>query len=102
MLLKAGARLASTCCATQVVVVRTPSGDVDLRCGGHPMVAVADAPSEKDTPAAGFDTGTAMGKRYSDEDAGVEVLCSKPGSGALSVGDTPLPIKEAKPLPSSD
>jgi hypothetical protein len=30
------------------------------------------------------------------------VLCSKGGEGTLTVGDEPLPIKGAKPLPSSD
>ena len=33
---------------------------------------------------------------------GVELLCSKPGAGALSIGDELIPLKEAKPLPSSD
>jgi hypothetical protein len=43
-----------------------------------------------------------MGKRYADDDLGLEVLCTKPGPGSLSVGDTPLPVKGAKPLPASD
>jgi len=30
------------------------------------------------------------------------VLCTKPGDGSLSVGDEPLQVKEAKPLPASD
>ena len=42
-----------------------------------------------------------MGKRYVD-DAGAEVLVTKAGKGTLSVGSTPLAIKEAKPLPASD
>jgi hypothetical protein len=42
-----------------------------------------------------------MGKRYVD-DAGAEVLVTKAGQGSLSIGDTPLTIKEAKPLPASD
>ena len=33
---------------------------------------------------------------------GLEVLCTKGGDGALSVGDAPLLVKGAKPLPSSD
>jgi hypothetical protein len=42
-----------------------------------------------------------MGKRYVD-DAGAEVLVTKAGAGSLSVGSTPMTIKEAKPLPASD
>ena len=38
MQLKAGSRLQSAVCDTQAIVVRAPKDDVDLRCGGHPMV----------------------------------------------------------------
>jgi hypothetical protein len=51
---------------------------------------------------AGHDTGTALGKRYTDEAGTLELLCTKGGPSALSVGDTPLQLKDAKPLPSSD
>jgi hypothetical protein len=43
-----------------------------------------------------------MGKRYADADATIELLCTKPGEGSLSIGDVPVPTKDAKPLPSSD
>jgi hypothetical protein len=42
-----------------------------------------------------------MGKRYVDE-AGAEVLVTKPGAGSLSIGATALALKEVKPLPASD
>jgi hypothetical protein len=42
-----------------------------------------------------------MGKRYVDE-TGAEVLVTKAGAGTLSVGETALSLKEAKPLPASD
>jgi hypothetical protein len=45
---------------------------------------------------------TLMGKRYEDADLGLELLCTQPGEGALSIGDAPLLVKGAKPLPSSD
>ncbi len=51
---------------------------------------------------SGFDTGAEVGKRYADEEAGIEVLCTKGGQATLSVGADPLPLKGAKPLPSSD
>lgn len=46
--------------------------------------------------------GTLLGKRYVDEDSNLEVLCTKAGSGPLSVGKVPMQRKDAKPLPSSD
>ncbi len=45
--------------------------------------------------------GNLMGKRYVD-DGGAEVLVTKAGKGTLSIGATPLALKEAKPLPASD
>ncbi len=46
--------------------------------------------------------GTQLGKRYINEDETLEVLCTKSGDGSLGIGDTPLSVKEAKPLPASD
>ena len=65
--LKAGTRLRSVADATEVVIVRAPSEPVDLRCGGHPMVALdADVP-DGGSVEAGFDEGSQLGKRYADE-----------------------------------
>jgi hypothetical protein len=100
--LKAGSRWKSAVCDTEVVVVRPPGGDVELRCGGAAMVAIdADKPSgvALDAAQAG---GTAVGKRYVEEAAGIEVLCTKAGAGSLAVGGSALTVKGAKPLPSSD
>jgi hypothetical protein len=99
--IKVGARLRSTVCETEVIVVRTPGGDLDLRCGGHPMVANDVEAPVAGEPKVGFDGGTAVGKRYADHD-GLELLVTKAGAGSLSVGDDPLPVKDAKPLPASD
>lgn len=85
----------------EVVVVKAPGGPVDLRCGGHPLVAMdAEAAQEKIEP--GFDSGTQLGKRYSDDELGLEILVTKGGEGSISVGDTVLAVKGAKPLPASD
>ena len=46
--------------------------------------------------------GTALGKRYVDASESLEVLCTKAGEGSLSLGDEPMVLKEAKPLPASD
>lgn len=99
--MRAGTRLRSTVCETEVVVVKAPDGDLDVRCGGQSMVP-AGAPGGDDSPSPGFDGGTLVGKRYVDADGSLELLCTKPGAGSLSVGDDLLGIKSAKPLPSSD
>jgi hypothetical protein len=100
--LKPGTRLRSTADETEVVVVKAAAGDVDLRCGGHPMVPLDAAGAPAGGVEAGFDEGTLLGKRYTDEDGGLEVLCTKGGSASLSIGDRLLVVKGAKPLPSSD
>lgn len=100
--MKAGARFQSAVCDTQVAVVKTGGDDADLRCGGVPMVPLGADRDEAATPAEGLDDGTQMGKRYVDADESVEVLCTKPGAGSLTIGDEALTIKGAKPLPSSD
>jgi hypothetical protein len=101
MLLRAGSRLRSVTDSTEVVVVKAPADDVDLRCGGHPMVPIGETPAAASVER-GFDEGTLVGKRYGDEEVGIEVLCTKGGTGSLSLGVDPLPVKGAKPLPSSD
>jgi hypothetical protein len=101
--LKAGQRLRSQVCTTELIVVRAPTTEIELSCGGKPVVDVADAVDATTTPAAGLDTGTQIGKRYSAPDeSALEVLVTKPGAGTLSVGDTPLVFTATKPLPSSD
>jgi hypothetical protein len=101
MQIKPGSRLRSTTCDTQVVVVRG-AGEVDVTCGGAPMLA-ADAPAGDPTaPAPGLDAGTLLGKRYEDAESTVELLCVKPGAGSLGLGDAPLAVKAAKQLPASD
>jgi hypothetical protein len=102
-MIKNGARLQSQVCDTQVIVVRSADSLDDLRCGGQPMVAMD---SQKGTansggaPDPGMSDGNAMGKRYVDE-TGAEVLVTKAGVGTLSIGETALSLKEAKPLPAS-
>ena len=101
MELKAGSRLKSAVCTTEVIVVKAPGGEVDVTCGGSAMIA-PDGDAAGGSPAAGADEGTQMGKRYVTEDEEVELLCTKPGDGSLGVGGTLLALKEAKTLPASD
>lgn len=98
-MIKNGTRLQSQVCDTQVIIVKSADTLDDLRCGGAPMVALGtDRHGELD---ADFADGAVMGKRYVDE-AGAEVLVTKAGVGTLTIGTTPLHLKEAKPLPASD
>lgn len=99
-MVKNGTRLQSQVDDTQVIVVKSAESLGDLRCGGTPMIALdaEKSPADIDPNLAG---GTVMGKRYVD-DAGAELLVTKAGQGTLTVGETPLSLKEAKPLPASD
>ncbi len=103
MKLKPGTRLRSQVDATEVIVVRSPADDLEVACGGQPMIDVAAAPAAG-LAAAGDPAGaTQLGKRYTrDGDAALELLVTKPGRYGLSVDGTPLGLKEAKPLPASD
>ena len=101
MQLKAGTRLRSATDACEVVVVKAPAEPVDLRCGGHAFLAI-DAEVTPESIEPGFDQGTQLGKRYADDDLGLEVLCTKAGEGSISVGETILAVKGPKALPASD
>jgi hypothetical protein len=100
-MIKNGTRLQSQVCDTQVIVVRSADSLDDLRAGGAPMVAVGGDVDASLALDPALSDGTLMGKRYVD-DGGAEVLVTKAGAGTLSIGSTPLAIKEAKPLPASD
>ena len=95
---KPGLKLRGAACSTEIVVVR-PAGDVEIACCGESMVESdgSDAPAAAPTP-----DGILLGKRYADESSGLEVLCTKPGPGPLSVDGRELEIKGPKPLPASD
>ena len=102
MELKPGMRLQSTVCRSEVIVVRTPTTDVDLRCGGAAMAPIDGGIEPYGPVAASHARGTAIGKRYADSGSGLEVLCTRAGEGSLSLADEPIPAKAAKSLPSSD
>lgn len=104
MELRPGLKLLSAVSEAQVVVVKAPAGDVEVGCGGWPMVAdgETETPDAAATLDASLGDGPLLGKRYADDDLGIELLCTKAGDGALTVDGAVLPIKGAKPLPSSD
>ena len=99
--LKAGGRVKSAVCDTQVMVIALPAGDVALTCGGAPLLDMTDTTPR--TPIhPEHKNGTQIGKRYVNADGSLELLCTKLGEGSLALSGTPLKLKEAKALPSSD
>ncbi|MEY2436701.1 MAG: hypothetical protein QOF97_1537 [Acidimicrobiaceae bacterium] len=100
--LKPGTRLKSAVCDTEVIVVRAPTEPVELECGGQTMVAQTDAAPAGLSLDADHSAGTPVGKRYAHVASGLVILATKAGAGSLSVAGEPLPLKDAKPLPSSD
>jgi len=100
-MIKTGTRFQSQVCDTQVIVIKTADTLNDLRAGGVPMVPIGEDTAPDATLDPNFADGNVMGKRYVDE-TGAEVLVTRAGTGRLSVGDTALSLKEAKPLPASD
>ena len=99
--MNAGNRLRSAVCDCEVVVVRAPSDGPTLQCGGLDMLPL-DVLAERVAPQAGLDGGTQLGKRYADATASLEVLCTKPGQGALSFAGELLEQRSARALPASD
>ena len=96
--LSAGKRLKSAVCTTEIMVIAAPDGDVDLCCGGSAMGDESNGGAVAPEHAG----GTAIGKRYVNEDGSLEVLCVKAGDGSLSVGADALNVKDAKKLPKTD
>lgn len=97
MPLKPGARLATPTSACEVLVVRVPSTDESLTCAGGAMAQDAPTGGPSDAHA-----DVQIGKRYADEQSGLEVLCVKAGCGPLQFGERDLVLRTPKALPSSD
>jgi hypothetical protein len=102
MALKPGQKLRSAVSEAQVVVVKAPSTDVEITCGGAPLVEDGQEPPPGAALDASAGDGPLLGKRYADEESGLELLCTRAGDGALAVDGRVLAVKGAKPLPSSD
>ncbi len=101
-LLKAGTRLRSAVCNAEVMVVAAPKDDVDINCGGSPLIALDAEPPAGAELSADASGGSQIGKRYVNEAGDLELLCTKPGEGSLAANGALLTVKGAKPLPSSD
>lgn len=99
--LRPGMRLFSAVCSTELIVVAAP-GETEITIGGQEPLTAGREGEPAGAPAPGFDGGALMGKRYIDADNGVEVLCTKPGTGVPAVAGNVMAIKDAQPLPASD
>lgn len=102
MELKPGSRWKSAVCDTEVVIVRPPKAAGELQCGGVAMLPHNAEKPAGGAPSADRSSGSQVGKRYFDEETGLEALCSKTGAGSLSIDGRAIEVKEAKKLPSSD
>ncbi len=100
--LKAGTRLKSAVCTTEVMVVAAPKDQVDVTRRGAPPLELGRHAAAGGAIAEGAGEGTQIGKRYVNEAGDLEILCTKPGEGSLGASGALLTIKGAKPLPSSD
>ena len=82
--LKAGARLKSAVCDTQVMVIAAPAGDVALSCGGARDARARRRRRRGRAIDPEHKNGTQIGKRYVNADGNLELLCTKPGKGSLA------------------
>lgn len=100
---RVGQMLASTVDTTAVIVVRCPDEELEITCGGAAMTeGTGPGAGALGTPDPDPMGGALLGKRYADEDLGLELLCTKSGPGSLAVNGVALPMKSPKPLPASD
>lgn len=96
---KAGMKLSSAVCQTQIMALRVPADALEITCGGAPM---SKEDGETGTINGDLAGGTLVGKRYVDESETIEFLCTRGGDGTVQVNGMSLNVKQAKKLPSSD
>ena len=102
--LKPGSRMRSAVCATEVMVVMAPDGDVEVTCGGAPMLDVGGEPPGGLSLSPDASEGTQIGKRYVDEagDDRAPVHEARRGVARSLAACRAGAEGSAKPLPSSD
>jgi hypothetical protein len=86
--------------AVEVLVVRGAFG-VTPQCGGVPMISIDDA-ADGSPPGTALEGQVQQGKRFFDEESGLELLCTKAGAGSLTCDSRQMALREPRPLPSSD
>lgn len=99
-MIKPGSRWKSGVGDAEAVVIRAPKTDGVPQCGGVDMSPFGQ-PIEAAPVVAGFEAPCQAGKRYHSSD-GIELLCTKGGSGTLGFDGAALELVETKKLPASD
>jgi hypothetical protein len=94
--------LLSTTSDVEVLVIRPPAGEVEVTCGGLPMIVAGGGRGDFAVPEDSAEVSTLIGKRYEDIESGMELLCAKGGAGALACDGQLMTLRAAKPLPASD
>ena len=100
--LKPGSRWSSAVYDTQVIVVgrrRPPSCCSAAATRWCPPAATSRRASRSTRRSP---RRTPIGKRFADEETGLELLATKGGAGTLARDGIKIPLKDAKPLPASD
>ena len=102
MELRPGQKLRSAVCDAEFIVVQAPSVSVELGCGGAPLLDAGEEPPAGAQLDDSLGDAVLIGKRYADDELGLEVLCTRSGAGALTADGRLVLLKSAKPMPSSD
>ena len=100
--LRPGSRWRSAVCESEVIVVRAPAAPVLLCIGGAPVLAAGSDPLAAGAPDSELAEGTLLGKRYSDEISGLQLLCTRSGAGTITVAGRRATIMAPRKLPASD
>ncbi len=79
----------------------TKGGSGELRCAEAPLQMRGGEESGATVDTNGMDA-VALGKRYRDEETGIEVLVVKAGPCALNVDGRDMALMQPKVLPSAD
>ena len=77
---------------TEVLMVLVPTGPFPLEFGGHPMAPMS----------GGRAPGLFLIPSLSDAESDLEHLVAKARRDSLAADGITIPLKEAKPMPSSD
>jgi hypothetical protein len=101
MKLQVGQALHSAVDSTALMVIRGSDLDLTVTCGGEAMAPPGEGagPLPAATATGG---GAVLGKRYTVDGLGVELLCVKGGEYAVAIDGTDVVQKGARPLPASD
>lgn len=101
MAFRAGVRFYSQVDSTELIAVHGSDDAPVPDCGGLPMsLEPVTAPQTANSGVAG--AGAQIGKRYGDEETGIELLCVKSGAEPITLNGRALKALAAKVLPASD